>query len=269
MPTPNIWAIADTRISSLDGRESAVPLLNEASKLFSLPITCVKPGRDGFFSERYFSHSVGFAYAGGSLIALNLYSALLPLLSNLASLEETPPRLDEVALFVSELLRQFTISRNQYLGDKSCSEIAIFGYCHMTSRFRVFHLSPDLSGGSFHIVCSEVDASEEDYVLLLGDKKPEILADIQARRSGVELRSIQWWRTPKITISGVVENGAYPTIGGSVQMGIADERGYFPFIVCSPIAAGSPPTTMRYLGFEVWDTFDRVGQCHINMPGMA
>lgn len=267
MPASHIWAVGDTRLSSTGNQK--VGVLDEATKLFSLPIRCCRPDSSGFFSDCYFSHTIGFAYAGNATIGLNLYSALLPLLSGLASVDGSVPRLDHIAEFVVRLLYRLTHSRNQHLMDRASAEVSIFGYCCVESRFRIFHLTPAFSEQVFRVDFSEVSTSAEDQLLLLGECKDQIFEEIQRKRAGLEYGSIQWWRAPKSVISTIISRNTYPGIGGSLQMGIADERGYFPFMVCSPLEDGAPPATLSYLGLSSSEDLGRIGGCHVNMPGMV
>jgi hypothetical protein len=224
MAPPSIWAVADTRISGPGIADRPIPMIEEATKLFTLPVACYKPDHSGFFAQLYFSHSIGLAYSGSSLVALNVYAALIPMLSSLGSVDGYVPHLEDIAGFVARLLARYTISRNQLLRDGAIAEASVFGYCHPTSRLRIFHLTP-IFEPLFNVRHEETCTASDTDVLLLGGHKDEIVQAIAAARDEYEIGSLPWWRTPKQMIANLIEREVYPTIGGALQIGIATPQG--------------------------------------------
>jgi hypothetical protein len=54
-------------VSSVDGNL----LIADAVKILSLPIICRRPGPNGSFSEAYFVHTLGYCFAGSTLMGQN------------------------------------------------------------------------------------------------------------------------------------------------------------------------------------------------------
>ena len=76
---PSLWVVGDTRVSG----SGSQPLIEDAAKVLGLPVVCRRPDAAGFFSETYFSHTLGYCFAGSTLMGQNSYLSLVPLLSNL------------------------------------------------------------------------------------------------------------------------------------------------------------------------------------------
>lgn len=78
-----VWAAADTKIS----RSGPIggTITDADAKLLPLALRCFQPGADGFFSSVTLQTSIGFAFAGATLPALNTYAVAGASLQNLIS----------------------------------------------------------------------------------------------------------------------------------------------------------------------------------------
>ncbi len=92
---PSLWIAADSRVTS---SEDSV-LLEDASKIFPLPIVCRSPDSRGFFSQVTHTHTYGYCFAGSTLMGQNSYLAIAPLLSSLILTTECFPAMTDVADF--------------------------------------------------------------------------------------------------------------------------------------------------------------------------
>lgn len=90
---PSLWVAAGSTVSGGDGK----PMIDDAVKILSLPIVCRRPGPNGFFSEAYFAHKLGYCFAGSTLMGQNAYLALLPVLSSLLSETSYIPSIYDIA----------------------------------------------------------------------------------------------------------------------------------------------------------------------------
>jgi len=75
---PSIWSIADTKISN-----GATALTLEGAKIFELQVACKNLSSNWGAVE--YRTSLGFSYAGSSLVGLNTYAMLSSVLTNLAA----------------------------------------------------------------------------------------------------------------------------------------------------------------------------------------
>jgi hypothetical protein len=63
---PGLWIAADSRVSA-----SGSALIDDAAKVFALPIVCRSADADGLFTERYYDHTYGYCFAGDTLLCQN------------------------------------------------------------------------------------------------------------------------------------------------------------------------------------------------------
>jgi hypothetical protein len=94
---PSLWIASDSRVSKHDST-----LIDDAVKIFALPIVCRSPGKEGFFSQISYFHTYGYCFAGSTLLGQNTFLALIPLLSNLVTVERYIPQMSDVADFILE-----------------------------------------------------------------------------------------------------------------------------------------------------------------------
>jgi len=98
---PSLWVVSDSRVS-----KGASVLIEDAAKIFTLPIICKAPGTSDFFTDIYYQHSYGFCFAGSTLMGQNSFLALQPLLSNLSSAEHYIPSIEDIGNYVLNYLKK-------------------------------------------------------------------------------------------------------------------------------------------------------------------
>jgi hypothetical protein len=270
MTTPSLWAVSDSRISKPTQHVSErLTLIDEGQKIFSLPLICRKPGNEGFFSETYHTHSVGLAFAGDTLIGLNVASVLVPLLTNLCGYEESHiPSIEDIALLVNRIAMKYVKS----LGSRIFVvryEAAVMGYCYRQRRLRMFRLTFRTGNGGLVTGCDEMQLDNPSYVLLLGSQKKNVDEAIQRERIGSDVSSIQYSRAPKRVVESLVQAETYQEIGGSIQLGIATQHGFNPYAVLKPIEKGKLQATLKFVGVDFSEDIGRIGDCQVSMMGMA
>ncbi len=261
----DIWAVADSRVSS--DVLGTYTLTDEAPKLFSLTVQCfMPPPAGGTFSERCYYGSIGIAFAGSTLIAHSTVLAISPVLENLSTLSR-PPELHEIALFIQRFLKRYTMAVNQSSTRAKISEMAVFGRSPTDNCLQAFHIKPIPNRVPFELEVVEVDLTPEDSMLVLGDCKRKIRMGVDAERDQFSERGIAWWRSPLRALKRVVGEGAYPTIGGTVQLGITNGNRFALHWSLSPPGPDSPTSSMKYLGIDMHEC--QVGPCMMGMSGMA
>ena len=206
------WIVADTRISGTGGGT----LTDSAAKVLALPITCFHPSKTGFFDNRSYSSSIGFAYAGSTLAALMTYAAASNCLQNLNGLSDTaPPDLIEIAKLVARIAVKYI----REVG--SDCEFILAGWCPKQKRLRAFTLRPSEAPRVIHIV--EETLYSERHFQLIGSHTQEIRQAIMDAYEAPDGPSL---RVPQHILKQLIENGRFPKIGGSLQIGIADQSGF-------------------------------------------
>lgn len=205
------------------------------------------------------------AYAGSSLVALNLNAALSTLLSRLITIHETPPSLDDVVSFAARLLKLYVSQLSIASAAGALCEIAIAGHCPINGDLRIYHLEPIVETNSFEYkVTAYSDLNtDDDFVLLLGADKERILDSISQERARMADKNITWWRVPQAVIRKEVNSPQNPTIGGHMQLGIGSVDG---FQLCQLV--GLQPNSISYLGFDLSQDFGAIGSCQIGLMGM-
>ncbi len=256
---PSLWAAADSRVSGGHGN----PLIDDAVKIFSLPIICRRPGSNGFFSEPYFVHTLGYCFAGSTLMGQNAYLGLAPLLSNLISVASYIPSIEDIARQTLAYLK-VTFDDYKLIGTRqSLFEVAVFGYCHRTQHLEIFHIRPKLVQSVWEL---ELEAHQNlrahDFVYL-GNDREALREDITNAFKGEAVPGRPISRAPRFVIQDRIESDESPTIGGDLQLAIADRYGMRPFALLKPYVLGKPAAYISYLGRELTDDLITVGEARV------
>ncbi|MBK1989364.1 hypothetical protein A0J48_017795 [Sphaerospermopsis aphanizomenoides BCCUSP55] len=262
-----IWAVSDTRISKqnsyLSGNNYSI-LLDSGAKLFPLYIKC--RNISDFDDRIYFDHSLGMAYSGSSLIGLNLYATLVYLLQNCASFNEGEvPSILDIANFVASLLKRMTTEVGIINPTGAICELAIFGFCHVSSEFKIIHLYPDTKNSTLDIVVKEENTSDDSNLLLLGDKREQIRQLIEKKRAEYVEKDFLWWHSPIEVIRNIVEEAKFDTIGGSIQRCIAAESEFKIYADAFSRKEGVQEETMLYQNIGNKEMVN-IGNCFIAVP---
>ncbi|NOS77163.1 MAG: hypothetical protein HOP35_04390 [Nitrospira sp.] len=227
-------------------------------------------------TEIYYDHTYGYCFAGDTLLGQNAYLALVPLLSNLVSSISYIPSLAEVARYVHAWLGRTFDSCRESRGERSLFEVALFGHCRMTDHLSAFHFMPKDVNGVVEIACEPHENMHDKQFLYLGDKKAHMrsqiaealaadsdpLAAFAAASAGRPLS-----RIPRYVIQDHINDASFPTIGGNLQLGIADKFGFRAFALCKPTETGQAIIT--YLGRELTPDLQYVGRALVGSQAMV
>lgn len=218
-----------------------------------------------------FQHTIGLAYAGSSLFAVNLYAALTPILANLRGNRGDKVSIRDVAKLARTFLLEFSRAYGARTGGSARVEIAIFGFCRADSTRRVFVLSPTTEPGPDgpvpSITLDEIDFTTPEQVFLMGSHKAEILERIRLARSKRPADSSFRQLAPRDVIREVIKEGRFPDIGGTVQLAQAHIEGFLQFMDLERPAEDGIATNFRYLGFDL-NEFGNVGPCWFSLPAV-
>ncbi|MEO3404146.1 hypothetical protein AAFN85_09595 [Mucilaginibacter sp. CAU 1740] len=257
---PSIWTAADTKIS--DGKET---IMLEGSKVFELPLSCRTLGGSSY-GNVYYKTSLGFSYAGSSMIGLNTYATLCSVLSNLGS---GPPNLPDHISIVNkakDILKVYTISVQSY------AEISIWGFCPITHLPFIGVVSAVKTTEVVYTVEIKYGYEDQLYCSLIGSHKSEVNSEIAARCAMLaNSKSHDYWRTPIKVLRDVIKQNSYEEIGGNIQLAIIPSNGSFNhFAMSVPVEGISPRThTQKYRNIDQLEEIGRwVGNCLIAIPAL-
>jgi hypothetical protein len=248
---PGLWISADSLVSVTPHSL----LIEDAAKLFGLSVVCRSPDKEGFFSKIYYAHTYGYCFAGSTLMGQNSYLAMAPLLSNLISPTSYVPSLADVAKYVLSYL-SLTFKDSREIG----FEVALFGHCSSSGRLSVFHYTPRLDEcGVYKMICLPHEDMKDKEFIYLGKEKTSMSTKIRAAFATESVPGRPLSRIPRHVIQDHIDDQAFPTIGGDLQLGIADRFGFRPFILCKPRVNGKPAAYLSYLGRELTPDITYVG----------
>lgn len=261
---PSLWVVGDTLVSS-----AGKPLIGEAAKIFSLPVICRAPDLQGFFSEEYFSHSLGYCFAGSTLMGQNSYLALAPLLSNLISASRYVPSMMDIAEFT---MRHLERAYNQYkvqAATRAAFEVCLCGWCYRENSLEAWHFYPELGDGEMRMTSTRYTSMAFGDFIYLGSHKDHasrLLKEAFAQPSEPGASS---QRAPRRIVQNLIDDETYSEIGGDQQLAIANQHGFQAYTLLRPKAPGSPEAFMSYLGVELSVENSSVGEARVGGLGMA
>lgn len=254
-----VWVASDSRITSR-GEGGHRRLTDSGAKLFDLPQRLLNantlPPRDVL--ER---NNLGFAYAGSTLVALQAYSAVLPLWNNLlaprtGSLPTIQQSAQHLARFVSSYFEEVTQSQNGLSATTSC---IVSGADPTSGQVTVWHILADMHEGQPRCVLNEVDLSG-GKLFEMGSRS--VKAEIFPTTQG------EWQREPLSYLRGLLRADKLDEVGGGVQVGYIHHHGFALLHDMQPVTVGEPPAASRFRGFD-FDEIGYVGDCFCGLPGIA
>lgn len=261
---PCLWIASDSRVSN-----QGSTLIDDAAKVFTLPVVCRCPGEDGFFSKITHYHTYGYCFAGSTLLGQNTFLALMPLLSNLIAVQPYTPPMDYVAQFILKYLSRSYDEYKVIATKGSRIQVALFGWCHATQKHYIFHYHPEQDDNGIHIIKCTIHANlDKKSFVYLGDQTKELTQKIQEAFDGENIPGRPLSRIPRYVIEKYIQDSEYRSIGGNLQLGIADQYGFRPFSICKPRVPGKPEAYFSYLGYELYEDIKNVGDAIIGLPGM-
>ncbi len=262
--TPSLWVAADSRVTS----PNRAILVEDAAKVIGLPIVCRSPGPTGFFSNIYYEHTIGYCFAGSTLMGQNSYLGFAPMLSNLISPTGYVPSMADIARHVLALLRLTFDEYKFRVGQGAVFEAAIFGFCHRNNKLSTYHFHPEMIDGTVQLTSTAYEGMRANEFAYLGDEGESMRANIARAFAGEATPGRPLSRAPRYVIQDRIDDETSESIGGDIQLGIADRFGFRPLTLCKPRAHGQSAAYMSYLGRELTDDIGYVGEAMVAITGM-
>jgi len=255
----SIWSIGDSKVTD---KNSGTTLTLENSKVLENPISVIDLSSHPEKRFKYFNHSIGFSYAGSTLIGLNCFATLSTMLLNLGGINGVIPDLKNISSLASKVIDYYSKSISNLYNP---FEAIIYGYCHFNKRLERYSISKkEINGELFYVP----DNISEETIFLLGDKKTEILEQINNNQKLIlDKNSQDYWRSPLKTLSNITTSNLYESIGGGTQLNIANQFG------CNPYQAVGEreDSSMKFRNIDIdLDIGSQLGDSlvRISIPGL-
>jgi len=191
------------------------------------------------------------------------------ILGNLVSPERYVPSMDDVAAYLLSYLSRSFDAFKERAGPPAMFEAALFGACARTGSLYVFHFRPELVGGVYVLSVMRHTALQDGDFVYLGDERIKLSEAIAAAHAEPEMPGRPKSRLPRYVIQDHISDPAYESIGGDIQLAIADRAGFRPFMICKPRVHGQPQAYFSYLGRELTDDLKTVGQTIVGGQAMV
>jgi hypothetical protein len=260
---PSIWVATDSRISGHAG-----VLLDEGGKLFSLPVVCRRPDDRGWFDIPYFAQEIGLACVGGSLIYQQVYACLIPVLSNLISMNAMIPSQEDIAGAVARVTTRYVASLGQRDPSAHRVRLVLVGHCALHERQEACELTPMFESGLFRQFDVQALGLEEGATRFFGDHVDDAQKALTDERERADAdHSILWHRAPIDVLKKFIADPERNTIGGDVQLGYVRGMSFTRVTTVAPRFAGQSEACMRLNNIDL-DEIGSVGPCQIGLAGM-
>lgn len=253
-------------------------LIDEAPKVLTLSTTCHEFGTGNILaagmSPVYYQHSVGYAYAGSTLIGSTAYTVASSILDSLGdpSGGRSIPRLREIADSVSRITSELGRSYHRNTGSTPPVDILVFGYCNVEEELQVFRLrsaGDHRDPARLDVELQISETSDHGDVCVIGSHAHQINNDIAALRANYDDDTRAWWRAPLEVLRRVTADETHPSIGGSIQLVSASHSGAHLYQIVLPVAGRAPQATMTLFGLDMHEHVPSVGPCRVVRPAFA
>lgn len=245
-----IWTVSDSKIVTLNNNDL---MTNTGAKIFSLKYDCteIKPGEILIpgMDTPYYSGTLGFAYAGTSLIALNTFAFLSNHMTQLRSIGQKKLDLSDVAEIVRYFLKRNCTEITSCDYKLTKVEALLFGYCPYREKYRRFYLKSGVNRDGIFAV--EMEEIEEEVISILGSHKEDIYSQIEEYRKNKS--GIEHSRAPQKILREIISEQRYSDIGGKLQIGFSIGTNFFIAKLCEPIKIGEPRSTFYAQGVDMSD----------------
>ncbi|MGH7022216.1 MAG: hypothetical protein ACREEB_01350 [Caulobacteraceae bacterium] len=263
-PADRLWVVADSRLTGSGPYGQPKPLTDRAAKVLEAHVCLQGPNPK---SPLLTMRTVGFAYAGSSLIALQAYVAVLPLWARLWSPgDETLPTMKDCAEHLGFFLRSYGQEVLE-CGSGIATECALLGYDDAAGRVEAWRVRVSQVGDTADLKVAQLE---------LGDGQLELIGsgahDAKQNLEKINPTGRPWRREPLDMIRHQLREDTPGTVGGGVQVGVAVAEGFQLYSDARPFRAGvsragDPLLMTRYRGFDS-EKIHKVGHAIAKLPGI-
>lgn len=256
-----VWLVSDSRLTNR-GPHGRTHLTDHAAKLLVAPRILRRQTPMHVLGIPVISSDVAFAYAGSSLIALQAYTAILPLWGHLQAVgEEVLPSMQACANHLAIFVRAYSMSISGASGQLQPCQCAIIGFDVQ---------SQSVEGWIVSTVEHEESIFADVRRMAIGPGEIELIgsgADVaRSALDGDFSRVGDFWHREPLAMIRAHLREPHGDVGGGVQIGYANEAGFQLSYDVQPAEQGF--WEMRYRGFE-FSEVSRIGDAFCNLPGLV
>ncbi|TLS80661.1 hypothetical protein [Photobacterium damselae] len=257
-----LWACSDSRITQSNSK-----MMDSCSKIFTIPVICHIKNDVHRLNPIYIT-SIGFAFAGGTLINQNVKDFLSVALSSLLSVTDVTdkqslfnnlPSIHDIASKSVAIAKSLMLEVGQSFPRNTLFEYSIFGYCHKKGDYVAYHVCHKDGRGNVEIEESNIYDGNQ---LIMGDKTRDVLNYIEIFRESSIPNSLAWWRAPLKALKKIVENDEVETIGGWLQIALATPLGV------NIKSVVNQQDELNYISTDLLKHFNLMGGYIVSLNGM-
>ncbi|MBV8647862.1 hypothetical protein [Paludibacterium sp.] len=261
-----IWLVSDSRLSNAGEAGGHTAFTDRAAKILEIPAILSGPRTPKACPTR--SVSIGFAYTGSTLIALQAYTAVLPLWSRLETTQvSTLPSIKEFAEHLKIFMEAYAHEMGSNGHDVGC-QCVLVGPNDPTGVLDAWLVETKVENGCFTALSRQLNFLSSNYVELLGSGRTMAAERLMKIAPNGEA----WSREPLRMIRDYLGEDRAGSVGGAVQIGIATEVGCEMHFDVQPLTVGKPLGTpfvaMTYRGFDFFK-IGRIGDAFITLRGIT
>lgn len=239
-----VWVASDSRLTN-PTENGHSRLTDRAGKILEAPVAVHDPrGTDA----PTWSTTVGLAYSGSTLVALETYTAVLPLWCRLQGYG--PISLKDLAAHLAKFLEGYALELGAVSQAASC-DCALLGVDPVSGAFVGWRIQALISPAGVAIKQRELQLTER-RIEFLGDGRKEA----EARLAALKRKGKTWSREPLEMIRTFLGEDPPNTVGGGVQIGMLYDKGFQLYADGQIITANKdggidlPNGVMRFRGFD-------------------
>lgn len=258
---PYLMTVGDTKISN---QQETLTL--EGAKILELPIKCKDISSP--LQEIYFSNTLGYSFAGSTLVGLNVYCYLQTIFSNLGGTakEGNLPDYKSICHKAKEVLNLYAASI------RNVAELLIFGFCPKTCTPFICTIQPVMKDGQIEYKVEFIDSFDSNIqVVIIGDKEQEI-RELISKELEIQTNkdSIDYWRTPARILRDIIEQGKFDSIGGNLQIATSNIFKYDTLAVSVELKGQHNKSTLKFRNIDFFEEiYKPVGECYVAINGLV
>lgn len=241
------WIVSDSRLTGPHKGIAVNKITDSAAKILEIPVTLYALEGNDPLGVPIKSVTLGFAYAGSSLVALQSYVAVLPLWSRLQNAPfNVLPSMEDFARSLAYFVRAYSLE----VGACQC---CLFGVDPPTEILQGWEITTDGEGA-----CKIQPIEMLDGIATYGTGASLAREKLNFLKGDIEFPA--WRRAPVALLRQMLLNKEMDTVGGAVQVGMLTKKGFEVYfdVLMRPPSVGLPE--FKWRGFDLQEA-SRVGKC--------
>lgn len=212
-----IFCAADSRLSSGDSTVTDIGV-----KIFPLPVVVRSRDSESGKTEIVERFTVGFAYAGSSISAINSLAVATACTQNIIRSQAVPVSVEDVAEIVRKVSQEVVGDVAGRLREGKLGEFSafVFGYCQRSHLFQAFEIAAVHSPGSCFSMEKIRLVLEIGRCSVMGSGRDAFSRALEGGSENTVYPNMLY------AIRGIFEAEGVVGVGGSLQIGLAERCGF-------------------------------------------